>query len=106
VQEGTNKLIQGAFAETAKSVEAVANASQAPVITEDTIWAVIDSVKSQCSAIVAADKAGRALRARNLQALERGEATIEDAVIASQRAIADASRPGSAVSDGGATGSA
>ena len=38
--------------------------SQAPVITEDTIWAVIDSVKSQCNSIVAADKAGRALRAR------------------------------------------
>ncbi|QIK62535.1 hypothetical protein G7068_04430 [Leucobacter viscericola] len=97
VQEGTNKLIQGAFAETAKSVEAVANASQAPVITEDTIWAVIDSVKAQCAAIVTADRAGRALRARNLQALEQGETTIEDAVIASQRAVADASRKPSAV---------
>lgn len=98
VQEGTNKLIQGAFAETAKSVEMVANASQAPVITEETIWTVIDSVKAQCSAIVEADRAGRALRARNLQALERGEATIEDAVIVSQRAVADASRrsPGTA----------
>lgn len=97
VQEGTNKLIQGAFAETAKSVEAVANASQAPVITEDTIWAVIDSVKAQCDAIVTADRAGRALRARNLQALERGEHTIEDAVVASQRAVADASRKTPAV---------
>ncbi|WP_053385314.1 toxic anion resistance protein [Leucobacter celer] len=94
VQEGTNKLIQGAFAETAKSVEMVANASQAPVITEETIWTVIDSVKAQCSAIVEADRTGRALRARNLQALERGEAVIEDAVIVSQRAIADASRRG------------
>ncbi len=89
VQEGTNKLIQGAFAETAESVEAVANAAQAPVITEETVWAVIDSVKAQCSAIVTADRAGRALRARNLQALERGESTIEDVVIASQRALAD-----------------
>lgn len=98
VQEGTNKLIQGAFAETAKSVEMVANASQAPVITEDTIWAVIDSVKQQCSAIVEADRAGRALRARNLQSLERGEATIEDAVVASQRALAGASRRGAETS--------
>ncbi|MFV0432753.1 MAG: toxic anion resistance protein [Leucobacter sp.] len=99
VQEGTNKLIRGAFAETAKSVEAVANASQAPVITEETIWAVIDSVKAQCDAIVTADKAGRALRARNLQALERGEATIEDAVVTSQRALAEANRrDGSATS--------
>ncbi|WP_416442666.1 toxic anion resistance protein [Leucobacter sp. HNU] len=92
VQEGTNKLIQGAFAETAKSVEAVANASQMPVITEETIWAVIDSVKAQCAAIVEADRAGRALRARNLQALERGESVIEDAVITAQRAVANGSR--------------
>ncbi|SNT09717.1 Uncharacterized conserved protein YaaN involved in tellurite resistance [Micrococcales bacterium KH10] len=92
VQEGTNKLIQGAFQGTAASVEAVANAAQAPVITEETIWVVIDSVKAQCASIVQADKAGRALRARNLQALEKGEAQIEDAVIASQRAIADASK--------------
>ncbi|UOQ56745.1 toxic anion resistance protein [Leucobacter allii] len=96
VQDGTNKLIQSAFAETAQSVEAIANAAQAPVISEDTIWAVIDSVKAQCSAIVTADKAGRALRARNLQALERGERTIEDAVVLAQRSLADASRPGGA----------
>lgn len=105
VQEGTNKLIQGAFAETAKSVEAVANAAQAPVITEDTIWAVIDSVKAQCEAIVTADRAGRALRARNLQALERGEQTIEDAVIASQRAVANASRKAPEVAAGEPAGS-
>lgn len=92
VQEGTNKLIQGAFAETAKSIDMVANASQAPVITEETIWAVIDSVKQQCASIVEADRTGRALRARNLQAIERGEATIEDAVIGSQRAVAAAAR--------------
>lgn len=97
VQEGTNKLIQGAFAETAKSVEMVANAAQAPVITEETIWAVIDSVKQQCAAIVEADRSGRALRTRNLQAIERGEATIEDAVIASQRAVAAAARQNPAV---------
>lgn len=96
VQDGTNKLIQGAFKETAKSVEQVANAAQAPVITEETIWTVIDSVKSQCDSIVAADKAGRALRARNLEALERGEHQIEDAVVASQRQVADASRSGAA----------
>lgn len=106
VQEGTNKLIQGAFAETAKSIEAVANAAQAPVITEDTIWAVIDSVKAQCEAIVTADRSGRALRARNLQALERGEHTIEDAVIASQRAVANGSRNAPAVASSADAGAA
>jgi hypothetical protein len=64
------------------------------VITEETIWTVIDSVKAQCSAIVEADRTGRALRARNHQAHERGEAVIEDPVIVSPRAIADASRRG------------
>ncbi|GAA2525115.1 toxic anion resistance protein [Rarobacter incanus] len=100
VQEGTNKLIQGAFQVTAESIEVVANAAQAPVITEETIWVVIDSVKAQCASIVQADKAGRALRARNLQALETGEAQIEDAVIASQRALADAGRTPIGVSPG------
>ncbi len=103
VQEGTNKLIQGAFSETAKSVEMVANAAQAPVVTEETIWAVIDSVKQQCAAIVEADRSGRALRARNLQAIERGEATIEDAVIVSQRAVAAAARQNPAVAGTAAT---
>lgn len=85
---------------TAESIEVVANAAQAPVITEETIWVVIDSVKAQCASIVQADKAGRALRARNLQALETGEAQIEDAVIASQRALADAGRTPIGVSPG------
>lgn len=102
VQEGTNKLIQGSFAETAKSVEMVANAAQAPVITEETIWTVIDSVKAQCASIVEADRAGRALRAKNLAALERGESTIEDAVMASQRALANAGRSGAAAAVEGA----
>lgn len=96
VQDGTNKLIQSAFSETAKSIDQVANAAQAPVITEETIWTIIDSVKSQCNSIVAADKSGRALRARNLAALEKGETQIEDAVVASQRALADAERRGTA----------
>lgn len=98
VQQGTNKLIQGAFAETAKSIEVVANAAQAPVITEETIWSVIDSVKAQCNAIVAADKAGRSLRARNVAAIERGETAIVDAVTQAQRNIAGAnSRPAAPV---------
>ncbi|MDF1487984.1 toxic anion resistance protein [Tessaracoccus caeni] len=103
VQEGTNKLIRGAFAETAQAIDKVAQASQAPVITEETIWSVIDSVKAQCSSIVAADKAGRALRARNLEALERGEAMIEDAVITSHRALADASKRSGAASPAAGT---
>ncbi|MDR0626783.1 MAG: toxic anion resistance protein, partial [Bifidobacteriaceae bacterium] len=88
VQEGVNRLVQQSFKETADAVKLVAEGSQAPVITEDTVWVVIDSVKSQCEAIVAADAAGRQLRARNLKALEQGEVTIKDEFEESRRRIA------------------
>ncbi|MDR0594022.1 MAG: toxic anion resistance protein [Bifidobacteriaceae bacterium] len=88
VQEGVNKLIQQSFEQTAAAVGQVAEAAQAPVVTEETVWAVIDSVKSQCQAIVAADAAGRQLRARNLKALEQGEVTIKDEFEESRRKIA------------------
>ena len=88
VQEGVNKLIQQSFEQTATAVGQVAEAAQAPVVTEETVWAVIDSVKSQCQAIVAADAAGRQLRARNLKALEQGEVTIKDEFEESRRKIA------------------
>jgi uncharacterized protein YaaN involved in tellurite resistance len=88
VQEGVNKMIQQSFAQTAVAVDQVARAAQAPVISEETVWAVIDSVKAQCQAIVAADAAGRQLRARNLKALEQGEVTIKDEFEESRRQIA------------------
>jgi hypothetical protein len=94
VQEGVNKMIRQSFEETASAVGKVAEASQAPIITEETVWAVIDSVKNQCQAIVAADAAGRQLRARNLKALEKGETTIKDAFEESRRKIAQQARTG------------
>ncbi len=88
VQAGVNRLIQQSFGATADAVERVANAAQAPVITEDTVWSVVDSVRKQCQAIVAADAAGRALRERNLRALEQGEVTIKDEFRAAQDQLA------------------
>jgi uncharacterized protein YaaN involved in tellurite resistance len=88
VQEGVNKMVRQSFEETATAVGMVAEASQAPVITEETVWSVIDSVKRQCQAIVAADAAGRQLRERNVKALEAGEITIKDELQETQRKLA------------------
>ncbi len=88
VQAGVNKIVQQSFGATADAVGRVADAAQAPVITDETVWSVVDSVREQCRAIVAADTAGRALRARNLQALEAGEVTIRDEFAAAQNQLA------------------
>lgn len=87
VNEGTNKLIQNAFGATAEAVSEVAAAAQAPVITEDTVWAIVNSVKAQCEGLVAADKLGRELRSKNLAALEGGEKTIQSEFTNSRRQL-------------------
>lgn len=87
LNDGTNKMIQNAFGATAEAVSQVAEASQAPVISEETIWAVIDSVKAQCDGLVAADRAGRQLRQKNLAALEGGEKSINEKVTDSRRQL-------------------
>lgn len=76
LQRGTNAIIQSAAGATADAVEAVARASQAPVITEETVFALIDSVKAQANSLVEADKWGREYRARTLAAFEKGEQEI------------------------------
>lgn len=87
VKEGTNKLIQNAYGATADAVTEVARASQETVISEETVFAVIDSVKKQCEGLVAADQWGRELRARNLKALEAGEAQIDKDFTESRRKL-------------------
>ena len=104
LQAGTNSLIQNAYADVAVTSKMLAEASQAPIITEETVNAVIDSVKQQARSIVAADRNGRALRARNVQALERGEVQIKDEVLAMQSQLAENARkdPGlGAIQSGG-----
>jgi len=102
VQAGVNRIIQQSFGATADAVSHVAQAAQAPIITEETVWAVVDSVRNQCQAIVAADAAGRALRARNLKALESGEVTIKDEFATMQTNLA-AQATGSAPASAAAT---
>lgn len=101
VQDGVNKMIQRSFQDTAEAVGKVAEAAQAPVITEETVFTVIDSIKQQCAAIVAADAAGRALREKNVRALEAGEVVIRDEFEDTQRKLAQA-RLGGQVAPGAA----
>ena len=89
VQKGTNDLIQGAFKNSADTVEQVAKASQMPIINEETVFVVIDSIKRQCEGLVAADKWGRELRARNIKALEAGEHQIEADFTESRRKLVE-----------------
>ncbi|MCL1899719.1 MAG: toxic anion resistance protein [Promicromonosporaceae bacterium] len=104
VQSGVNRIIQQSFGTAAEAVEQVAQAAQAPIITEETVWSVVDSIRSQCAAIVSADKAGRALRDRNLKALESGETKIKDEFAAAQQQLAaQAINPGGAVEAAAAT---
>ena len=76
LSKGTNEIIQNSFKASADAVKQVAMASQAPLITEETVFAIIDSVKQQAQSLIDADKWGRDMRTRNLAALERGEKEI------------------------------
>lgn len=87
VQEGTNKLIQNAFKATGDAVTQTAMAAQTPVVSEETVFAIVDSIKTQCEGLVAADKWGRDMRNRNIQALEAGEAGIKHDFTESRRAL-------------------
>lgn len=92
VQGATDRMIRAAYQEVADTTKLIAEASQAPIVSEETVLAVIESVKSQARSIVEADRQGRALRARNIQALERGEVQIKDEVLSMQMQLADNAR--------------
>ncbi|MFT4263317.1 MAG: toxic anion resistance protein [Nocardioides sp.] len=87
VQKGVNELIQGAFSNAADAVEQVAKSAQAPVVSEETVFAIVDSVKRQCDGLLAADRWGREQRARNLAVLEAGERTIGTEFTESRRQL-------------------
>jgi uncharacterized protein YaaN involved in tellurite resistance len=89
LNDGTNKFIQHAYGAAAEAVDVVAKAAQAPVVSEETVFAIINSVKSQCESLVAADKWGREIRSSNLKALEGGEVTINTEFTKSRRQLVE-----------------
>lgn len=76
LQKATNQMIQESFGAAADAVGAVAMASQAPVITDQTVFSIIDSVRKQAQSLVDADRWGRDQRAKTLAAFESGEKDI------------------------------
>jgi len=91
-QAAVNGLIQKTYGDLADTTKLIAEASQAPLLTEETVTSIVESVKNQARSIVEADRNGRALRARNVQALERGEVQIEDEVLTMQTQLAENAR--------------
>lgn len=92
VRDATNKIVQAAYGEVADTTKLIAETQQASILTEETISSVIDSVRSQARSIVEADRQGRALRAKNVAALERGEVQIKDEVLNMQVQLAENAR--------------
>lgn len=87
LNSGTNKFIQDAADATARSVDTVARAAEAPMITEETIFKIIESVQSQAASLVAADKWGREVRNRSITAIENGERSIAQTTIESRKQL-------------------
>jgi uncharacterized protein YaaN involved in tellurite resistance len=87
VGEGTNKLLQAAAEATGQAVATTAMAAQTPIVSEETIFVIIDSIKTQCDGLVAADKWGREMRAKNLTAMQNGEEGIKQTFTESRRAL-------------------
>ncbi|MDR3202798.1 MAG: toxic anion resistance protein [Bifidobacteriaceae bacterium] len=85
--EGTNKLIQGSFTAAGKAVADVAKAAQEPVVTEETIWAIRDSIRAQCDGLVEAGRWGRAVRAKTLAAMETSEREIGQSVTVARETV-------------------
>lgn len=106
VQDATNQMMRRAYEEVADTTDLIAKASQAPIVTEETVMSMIASVKRQAQSVVEADRAGRALRAKNVQALERGEVEILDEVLSMQAQLADNARKDKTLTAGSSTGNA
>lgn len=87
--KGTNSMLTNSFDAATDAVSFVANAAQAPIVSEETVFSIIDSVKTMSEALVAEDAAGRELRKRNLAALEAGEAAIATSDEESRRKLVE-----------------
>ena len=87
IDEATNQMIQMAFDETGKSVGVIAKAAQTPMISQETVLAIVDSVQKQCQGLVEADAWGRQVRAQNLSAIESGEASIQNSVESARKEL-------------------
>jgi uncharacterized protein YaaN involved in tellurite resistance len=78
--DGTARLIEGAFQAAGQAVAETAKAAQAPILPEQAIWTIRDSIKTQCDGLVEASRWGRTVRGQILNAMETSEREIGAAV--------------------------
>jgi uncharacterized protein YaaN involved in tellurite resistance len=87
LSDGTARLIEGAFEAAGQAVAETAMAAQAPVLPEQAIWTIRDSIRTQCDGLVEAARWGRQVRAQTLQAMETSEREIGTAVTDARNTI-------------------
>ncbi|MDR2253539.1 MAG: toxic anion resistance protein [Bifidobacteriaceae bacterium] len=80
LSDGTARLIEGAFQAAGQAVAETAKAAQAPILPEQAIWTIRDSIKAQCDGLVEASRWGRTVRGQILTAMETSEKEIGAAV--------------------------
>ncbi|MDR2377944.1 MAG: toxic anion resistance protein [Bifidobacteriaceae bacterium] len=78
--DGTARLIEGAFQAAGQAVAETAKAAQTPILPEQAIWTIRDSIKAQCEGLVEASRWGRTVRGQLLSAMETSEREIGAAV--------------------------
>jgi hypothetical protein len=98
LSEGTARLIEGAFQAAGQAVAETAMAAQAPILPEQAIWTIRDSIRAQCDGLVEASRWGRTVRGQILNAMETSEKEIGQAVTEARTTIvrevlADVSSP-------------
>jgi uncharacterized protein YaaN involved in tellurite resistance len=85
--DGTAKLIEGAFQAAGQAVTETARAAQAPILPEQAIWTIRDSIRTQCEGLVEASRWGRSVRAKTLTAMETSEREIGSATTEARQTI-------------------
>ncbi|MDR2380727.1 MAG: toxic anion resistance protein [Bifidobacteriaceae bacterium] len=87
LSDGTARLIEGAFQAAGQAVTETAKAAQAPILPEQAIWTIRDSIRTQCEGLVEASRWGRTVRGQILTAMETSEREIGTAVTEARTTI-------------------
>lgn len=92
-KKGINKLITQSYDASATAVREVADTTEQDLLTENTVNAMVNSIKDQFNTIVESEAKGRAERERMLQIVQNSEKEIANASIeARERLVNDALR--------------
>ena len=84
---GVDRLLAGAAQGTAEAVSEVADANQRAMVSEETIIKIADGIRDQFTAIVEAEKNGRAIRESSLKVIQQSEKAIREASEEAQSAL-------------------